>query len=193
MNDLQRKLISALEEAKEQQENQVISNKIIHILITVTSFVVIPVQIVSTFVLGILVSLTFGLLLIPISIVWMAIFFYPLLGLSYVYERIIILRPFISIIGIPLAVIGDIYVALMPSMGEMESRYEKLIICQTFPYTWKYLQLVEGKINIKNNDSLTKILREVSNAKPLKIYLDKLRVDVVSRPGSIKRNYQLDW
>lgn len=170
-----------------------ITNKIIHTLIDVTSFVVIPVQIVSTFVLGIFVSLTFGLLLIPISVAWMVIFFYPLLGLSYVYERIAILRPFISIIGIPLAVLGDTYVALIPSMGEMESRFEKLIICQIFPYTWKYLQLVKGKANLENNDALTKILREVSNAKPLKIYLDRLRSDIVSRPDSIKRNYQMDW
>jgi len=158
-----------------------ITNKIIHIIIVITAFIVVPVQFVTTFVLGLLVSLTLGLLLIPISLLWSVLFLGPLLGLSYVYERIVILRPFISIIGIPLAVIGDTYVALMPSMGEMDSRYQKLILCQTFPYSWKFIQFQNNKLNIGENDVLTKILREVSRAKPLSKYLDTLRSDVYSR------------
>lgn len=98
-----------------------ITNKIIHIIIAITGLIVIPVQIITTFVLGLLVSLTFGLLLIPFSIIWIVLFLGPLLGLSFVYERLAITRPFISIIGIPLAVIADTYVALLPSMGEMGS------------------------------------------------------------------------
>jgi hypothetical protein len=164
-----------------------ITNKIIHIIIAITGFIIIPVQMVTTFVLGILVSLTFGLLLIPISLIWTVLFLGPLLGLFYVYERIAILRPFISIIGIPLAVIGDTYVAIMPSMGEMDSRYEKLILCQTFPYTWRFLQFQNNKLNIGKNDVLTKILREVSRAKPLDKYLDSLRADVYSRPDYMKK------
>lgn len=170
-----------------------IANKIIHIIIAITGFIVIPVQIVTTFVLGLLVSLTFGLLLIPISLVWTVLFLGTLLGLSYVYERIAILRPFISIIGIPLVVIGDTYVALMPSMGEMDSRYQKLVLCQTFPYTWRFIQFQNNKLNIGKNDVLTKILREVSRAKPLDKYLDSLRADVYSRPDYINGKYELDW
>jgi hypothetical protein len=69
-----------------------ITNKIIRIIIAITGFVVIPIQMVTTFILGILVSLTFGLLLTPISLIWTVLFLGPLLGLSYVYERITILR-----------------------------------------------------------------------------------------------------
>ena len=170
-----------------------ITNKIISIIISITAFVVIPVQMVTTFVLGLFVSLTFGLLLIPMSLVWTVLFLGPLLGLSYVYERIAILRPFISIIGIPLAVIGDTYVALIPSMGEMDSRYQKLILCQTFPYTWRFIQFQNNKLNIGKNDVLTKILREVSRAKPLDKYLDSLRADVNSRPDYMNGKYELDW
>lgn len=170
-----------------------ITNKIVLIMITITSFIVIPVQLVTTLVLGILVSLTFGLLLIPISFIWTVLFFGPLLGLSYAYERVVILRPFISIIGIPLAVLGNAYVAIMPSMGEWESRNQKLILCETFPYTWKFMQLQSGKNVIEQNDVLTKVLREVSGAKPLAKYLDNLRADVISRPYYMKKNYQLDW
>lgn len=170
-----------------------ITNKIIHILISITAIVVIPVQIITTFVLGLIVSITFGLLLIPISAIWMVLFLYPLLGLSYVYEKVVFLRPFIAIVGIPLAVLGDTYVSLMPSMGEKESRYEKLILCQTFPYSWRYTQFKERKLNIGEKDLLSKILKEVSRAKPLSDYLDGLRADVYSRPEYINKKYRLDW
>ena len=170
-----------------------IINKIIHIIIAITAFIVIPVQLITTFVLGLLVSLTFGLLLIPFSIIWIVLFLGPLLGLSYVYERVAITRPFISIIGIPLAVIGNIYVALLPSMGEMDSRYAKMIICQTFPYTWRFFQFQNNKLNIGKNDVLAKILREVSAAKPLSKYLDTLRADVISRPDYMSGKHELDW
>ena len=129
---------------------------------------------ITTFVLGILVSLTLGLLLIPFSIIWVVLFLGPLLGLSYVYERVTITRPFIAIIGIPLAVLGDTYVALFPSMGEMDSRYSKMICCQTFPYTWRYIQYNNYKLNIDQDDILNKIFQEVSKAEPLRKYLDDL-------------------
>lgn len=112
-----------------------VTNKIIDIIITITAWVVLPVQIVTTFVLGILVNLTFGLLLLPFSLIWMVLFFGPLLGLSYVWERIPVARLFISAVGVPLAVLGDIFVCLIPSMGEIESRVVKLLYCQTFPFT----------------------------------------------------------
>ena len=150
------------------------TNKIISIIISITAFIVIPVQMITTFVLGILVSLTFGLLLIPFSIIWVVLFLGPLLGLSYVYERVAISRPFIAIIGIPLAVVGDTYVSLLPSMGEMDSRYSKIICCQTFPYTWRYFQYNNYKLNIDQDDILNKIFQEVSSAEPLRKYLDDL-------------------
>jgi hypothetical protein len=78
-------------------------------------------------------------------------------------------------------------------MGERNSRFEKMTICQTFPFTWRYLQLVKGKDVIEPNDVLTKALREVSKTNPLSKYLDALRADVVSRPYYMKRNYRLDW
>ena len=170
-----------------------LTNKIISIIISITAILIIPIQIITTFVLGLLVTLTFGLLLVPISLIWTALFLTPLLGLSKVYERIPILRFPISIIGISIAVLGNIYTAIMPSMGEVESRYVKMVICQTFPYSWRFMQLQEGKDVIEQNDILTKILLEVSTAKPLGKYLDNLRADVVSRPYYMNKNYQLDW
>ncbi len=169
------------------------TNKIIHILISISAIIVIPVQLISTFILGLLVSMTFGLLLVPISAMWTVFLLGPLLGLSYVFERVVILRPFISVIGIPLAVIGSTYVSIMPSMGEMDGRYQKLVLCQTFPYTWRFMRFQGNKLNIGKDDVLSTILREVSRAEPLNKYLDELRADAYSRPSYLDETYELDW
>lgn len=172
-----------------------ITNKIIHAIIAITGIVVIPIQIITTLILGLVISIPLvgWLLLLPISLIWVILFLYPLLGLSYIYERVAILRPLISIIGIPLTVIGDTYVALIPSMGEIDSRYAKMIICQTFPYTWRFSQFQSNKLNIGKDDALTKILQEVSRAEPLNKYLDNLRANVISRKDYTDGKYELDW
>ena len=109
-----------------------ITNKIIDIILTITAWVVVPLQLITTFVLGILVNLTFGLLLWPFSLVWMVLFLSPLIGVSYVWERVPFTRLFVSVLGIPLAVIADTYVSLVPSMGEMDSRIVKWYIVKHF-------------------------------------------------------------
>lgn len=149
-----------------------ITNKIISVIVTITSFIVVPIQLITTFILGLLVKITFGVLLIPFSIIWVVIFLGPLLGLSYVYERIFLLRPFVAIIGIPFAVIGDTYVALLPSMGELDSRYSKMVICQTFPYSYSYFQYSNHKLYLEPTNILNKIFVEVSKSKPLGEYLN---------------------
>ncbi|MEO5923601.1 MAG: hypothetical protein ABIR70_07220 [Bryobacteraceae bacterium] len=169
-----------------------ITNKAVHLLYLIVGFVFIPVQRVSTFLLGLLVSLTFGLLLLPISAIWIVLFLGPLLGLSWVFERVPFSRPIASVIGVPLAVLGNLYVQLMPSMGELDSRYQKFVICQTFPYTWRYTQLLRGKIKyVKREDVLSRVLRQVATTPPLDRYLDELRADVISRPENQK--HELDW
>ena len=111
------------------------ANKIIDISITILAFVIVPVQLVSTLVLGILVKLTFGLLLIPISFVWVILFLGPLLGLSWLWQNIPLLRIPLGVIGIPIAILGTVFTCLMPSMGEIESRVTKLLLCQTWPFS----------------------------------------------------------
>ena len=117
------------------------ANRIVGACLTVLGLALLPIQIVTTFVLGILVSITFGLLLMPLSLIW-AILLGPLLALSWLWSRVPLLRIPLGLFGIPLAVIGNIYVCLTPSMGEFESRFAKLALCQTFPYTldcWSFL------------------------------------------------------
>ena len=118
------------------------ANRILDALITVSAWVVLPVQLVTTFLLGLLVKLTFGLLLIPISLVWVVFFLGPLLGLSWLWGKTPLLRVPVAGLGIPLALLAHTYACLMPSMGEMESRVQKILMCQTWPFTvqcWAYV------------------------------------------------------
>lgn len=163
-----------------------ITNKIISAIISVTAFVVIPIQLITTFILGLLVKLTFGLLLLPFSLIWVVLFLGPLLGLSYVYEKVYMVRPFVAIIGIPLAVFGDTYVALLPSMGELDSRYSKMIICQTFPYSYSYFQYSNCKLNLPLERVLIFILGEVSKSEPLREYLAHIREQNLSNLDEIE-------
>jgi hypothetical protein len=87
------------------------ANKILDILISISAWVVLPVQLVTTFLLGLLVKLTFGLLLIPLSFVWEAFFLGPLLGLSWLWGKLPLLRVPVAGFGIPLALLADTYVS----------------------------------------------------------------------------------
>lgn len=171
-----------------------LTNKIIYIVTVILGIVLLPVQAVSTFVLGLVVWLSFGVLLLPITLIWTVLFYFPLLGLSYLYDRIVFLRFCISIIGIPLTVMAEVFVALMPSMGEMDSRYQKLVLCGTFPYTWRFVQFQKNKIKINENDILHKIIRRVVKGnKALDKYLNGLRVEMYSRPGCNYDKQDLGW
>jgi len=92
------------------------ANKTVDFLISVTVWVVLPLQVVSTFVLGCLGTITFGVFLLPISFIWMVLFLGPLLGLSWLWDKVPLLRIPTAILGIPAAVLGNAYTAIMPSM-----------------------------------------------------------------------------
>lgn len=148
------------------------ANRILNVVLHILAFILVPVQLVTTFVIGLLVSITFGLLLIPISIVWTIFFFGPLLGLSWLCWKISVLRNLIGIIFLPWAVLAEIFVSLMPSMGEIENRTAKLMLCDTWPFTWEFWQFWSGRIDINSPKSkeermLIVIIARLSNVSPL--------------------------
>lgn len=154
-----------------------IINRILEITLVLFSFITIPIQIVTTFVFGILIRLTFGLLLIPISFIWVILFLGPLLGLSFIYEKVPFLRIIISIIGLPIAILGYEFCALMPSMGEKESRISKLLLCNCFPYTWHCLEFSKQNQNISLSKGYPYLLR-VFDKVP---YKDKITWEYIIR------------
>ena len=140
-----------------------IVNKILEIILLILSVVVIPVQIVTTFVLGLLVRLTFGLLLIPISIIWTVLFLGPLVALSYIYEKVYITRIFVAIVGLPIAVIGNIFCCLMPSMGEKNDRVTKMLLSNIFPFTWHCFQYNRVNTTIEFSKGYFEMLKLLDN------------------------------
>ena len=129
--------------------------RILNVLVTVFSVVTIPLQVVTTAVGGCLVSCTFGLLLLPLSAIWMVLLGL-LLGTSWLWDRAERLRfgPLVAlahiplaIVGIPLALLSEIYAALIPSMGDLESRKIKLIICWVWPFSLDYWRWRSGPLD----------------------------------------------
>jgi hypothetical protein len=121
------------------------ANRIVDAFLAILSLIFVPVGCVTTFVLGILVTVSFGLLLLPFSLFWVVLFMGPLLGLSWLWSKVPFLRIPVGCCGIPIAVIGYIYCVLLPSMGELDSRFSKLALCETFPFTLDCWAFVSGK------------------------------------------------
>ena len=120
--------------------------RILNVLVTVFSVVTIPLQLVTTAVGGCLVSCTLGFALLPLSVVWVVLLAL-LLGTSWLWDRAERLRfgPLIAlahvplaVVGIPLALLSELYVALVPSMGDFEGRLTKLTTCWVWPFSLDY-------------------------------------------------------
>jgi len=148
-----------------------IANKILNIILNSLSIVVVPIMFISTLILGLLVIMTFGLLLFPLSLIWSILFLFPLVGISYVYEKVPILRIPSVIIGIPIAIIGNTYASLIPSMGETESRITKLLITESFPFSWHLFQL-----NLNNS-----LIQYTNGFSSLIIFLNKIKLSDEAR------------
>lgn len=101
---------------------------------------------VCTFVLAILVSISFGTLLMLFSAIWLP-FLGILLGSSWLWVNIPILRPILLLPGVVIAVVTDAYVCLIPDMGEKYQKLVKLAICDNWPssYIIWQLSLKEGQ------------------------------------------------
>jgi hypothetical protein len=146
-----------------------IANRILDLIITILAWLVVPIQLVTTFVLGILVSCSFGILLLPISLVW-AILIFPLIGVSWLCRKNEVLRNLGGFIGIPWALVAHTYSCLVPSMGEFESRADKLMLAEAWPFCWEYWQFRNGRLDIcsPKGQVLRTILERISRNDALK-------------------------
>lgn len=120
------------------------TNKIVDFLVSITTFPVLPLQLVSTTLLGCLVTISFGLLLIPINAIWFVFFYAPLYLTSSLWSHVPILRIPVAIVGIPLAVLGNTFACMMPSMGDTKGRTQKLIYCQVWPFSAHFMEFIKG-------------------------------------------------
>ena len=95
---------------------------------------------ISTFFLGILTGCTFGILLLPLSFVWL-LFFGFLMSTSWLWIHVPILRPLLLIPGVIVAVVADIYCSLIPDMGEKFQKVLKMGFCDSWPYSYIVFQI----------------------------------------------------
>jgi len=135
--------------------------RITYALIIVFGWAMTPLRLVTQTLGGCLVSCTFGLLLLPLSLVWMVLLGL-LLATSWLWERTEVLRvpvlvslvriP-IAIIGIPLAALSATYSLLIPTMGETESLEPKLGVCATWPFSVDYWRFYVCRVPVESADA----------------------------------------
>ena len=148
-----------------ERYRHMIANRILNAILTVSVAVVLPLQIVTTFVLGLVVGLTCGLLFFPINFtinfIWVLLLF-PLVGLSWICNKAPALRNVIGIIFIPWAVIAYTFVALMPSWGDFDKRASKIMLCDSWPFTWELRQHLSVNLDLHDyHDPAATALKEV--------------------------------
>jgi len=147
-----------------------IANRIFYFIGGVSCLVLIPIVPVTTFLLGFVIGLLgripyFGalisiLILLPLNLVWLVLFF-PMLGLSWVCRKAPALRNVIGILFIPWVVVANTLVVLVPSMGEVESRACKIMLCEAWPFTWEFWQFLSRRFDLESADSASVALNEV--------------------------------
>jgi hypothetical protein len=109
-------------------------------LMFILSFPLIPIQLVTTFVLGIFTTITFGLFALLLSGIWL-IFWVPLLGTSWIWIHIPLSRFVLIIPGVFWALASHICATIFPCMGEFDARKRKLDLCDIWPLSWKLFKL----------------------------------------------------
>ena len=106
---------------------------------TVLFFPVFPIQLVTTFIFGILTTITFGLFAWVTTVIWI-LFLGPLLGLSLLWLKIPLFRPILLIPGVLWANASNICATIFPAMGEWDARKIKLDLCGVWPLSWRLLK-----------------------------------------------------
>ena len=152
------------------------SNRILNGILNILTFIIAPIQMVTTIILMLGAALTFGLLLIPMTLFWCLIFL-PMLGLSWLAGKATFLRELIGFIGIPWAIFANIYVCLMPAMGEVENRIVKLLITETWPFSWEFWLFTTGELDLNSSqaEELNTILKKQTNDPLRELVIQKLR------------------
>lgn len=150
--------------------------KVVRIFLSIIAFITMILTPITTLLLGIVGSIPIigAIFILIISLIWMVILF-PLLALSWLSMKIKILTPMFLLLGLPLSVIAFLYANLMPSFGEMDSRFSKILFASVFPYNFQVFQLATKQLPPNSYDEfedIQTILQIESNNKFLKAYID---------------------
>jgi len=108
--------------------------------------ILIPLSAVTTLILGLAVTLSCGLLLAPISLIWLVLLC-PLLFASWYCRESRVVREIVGFLILPWAILTNCFVVLMPSMGKVENRAWKLMLSDAWPFTWEFWLFSSGRLS----------------------------------------------
>lgn len=100
--------------------------------------VLLPLQMLTTAIGGCLITITFGVLILLLTLIWWP-FLALLLGTSWLWLHAWYLRPILLIPGVLIAFLADIYVMLAPE-PEKDAKIMKLSIAEEWPVSWYLLK-----------------------------------------------------
>jgi hypothetical protein len=148
------------------------TNRILHILVGLVGFPIVPVSFISVLVITMVDLLTFGLALSILNLIWVFLFFGPLLALSWLWQVTPLFRYLIAFVGVPLALLAYCYVCLVGSLmpwGKFGSKAAELALCEIWPLTGDFLGFMMGKVR-RGSDRFTNLapfLSQVRRANPV--------------------------
>jgi hypothetical protein len=138
-----------------------IVNRTAFLLGGLLSWITLPISLITNLGGGCIVSLTFGLILLPLSLIWL-VFWAPLLAISWLWERVPWpLQVPLAVVGIPLASIAYAYVLMIPEPGEDESHRSKILLCQTFPFEMDLLRYRRYQAQPKRDENVPPSAAEI--------------------------------
>ena len=93
------------------------------------------------FKISIFLKLPFFIIILAVSLVWV-LCLAVLLALSFIAERISILRPLMFIIALPILIVAHNLNSLIPSPGpgDVEAKISKWDLIEAFPLTWSLMR-----------------------------------------------------
>ena len=117
-----------------------VTASIVKFLTTACSIPLLPLIPITTASLGCLVAIPpIGLAYVAImTLIWMPLSGL-LIGMSRLWERVPLLQPLLAFVGIPLALIGNIFISLTPN-PDRQDKMIKLAICDSFPLSHQVIK-----------------------------------------------------
>ena len=169
-----------------------ITYKIVNAILSGVGMLLFPVQFIMNPIMGLLYLITFNILKVLIDLIWTFLSLISLIGLSYVYEKAIILRPIVSLLGIPFSIFLFIYLIFLVIDDSQEDRMFKVLVCNLFPYSWHFHLFSSCNTMVADTQEYTKLLtlldkQQLTDARA-NIYIGKLKLEFFHKRFKMKEN-----
>jgi len=111
------------------------TNAVLKALLTVFRFILLPVEMVTTFAIGITFLIPFWttVYVFIMTIIWFPFSMY-IMSTSWLYQKVLILRPILAIISIPLLIVLDSFLGIMANPDKAD-KYNKALIIDSWPFS----------------------------------------------------------